>query len=101
MEWKGKIAGCHQWAMKAAIRIVQQQTTEERNHAATLDSNGVGLNSFDAETVTTIVRQFEQCGWITHKQADTLRRRMPKYAGQLYGIVYGNANSSKPVKEKA
>lgn len=90
MEWKGKIAGNQNWALRAALRIVSLQTEEERNVGATVSSNGVGLNAFDAEIVTSIVEQHLKGRRLTKKQSDLLRRTMPKYAEQLYRIVYEN-----------
>jgi len=99
-EWRGKIAGNQNWALRAALRICQQQTDEEQNTRATLESNGVGFTAFDAEFVTSVVQQHLEGKRLTKKQSDALRRIMPKYAGQLYRIVYGNADSSKPSQEK-
>lgn len=91
-EWKGKIAGHWQWALKAAIRIVELQTPEEQAYSATLESNGVGLNAFDAELVTSIVMQFKERKRITTKQMGILQARMPKYASQLYGLTHDQSN---------
>lgn len=90
MEWKGKIAGNQNWALRAAIRVVGLQTEEERNVGATVTSNGVGLNAFDAEIVTSIVQAHLSGRRLSKKQSDVLRRTMPKYAEQLYRIVYEN-----------
>lgn len=89
-EWKGKIAGNQNWALRAALRLVTLQTEEELNVGATLASNGVGFNAFDAEIVTSIVKQHQAGRRLTKKQSDLLRRTMPKYAEQLYRIVYEN-----------
>lgn len=100
-EWKGKIAGNQNWALRAAMRMVDLQTEEEKNTRATLTRNGVGLNSFDAEIVTSIVGQHREGRRLSKKQSDTLRRIMPKYSEQLYRIVHNDGDSSKPVEEKA
>lgn len=86
-EWKGKIAGNQNWALRAAIRMVDLQTEEEKNVGATLSSNGVGLNAFDAEIVTNIVKWHLDGKRLSNKQSDALRRIMPKYASQLFRIV--------------
>jgi hypothetical protein len=96
-EWKGKIAGNQNWAFRAAVRMVELQTEEEKNVGATLSSNGVGLNAFDAEIVTNIVKWHQQHGRLTKKQSDALRRIMPKYAAQLFRIVNdSNKKDEKP-----
>lgn len=87
-EWKGQIAGNQNWALRAALRIFKYQTTEEADFGATLESNGVGFNGFDANFVTSVVKQHLEGRRLTKKQSDALRRIMPKYAEQLYRIVY-------------
>lgn len=86
--WKGKIAQNDGWALRAAMRIVDLQTAEEVASRATLSSNGVGLGAFDAEIITSIVQKYRSTGKLTRAQLDVLRRKMPKYAGQLYRIVH-------------
>lgn len=86
--WKGKIASDDRWALRAAIRIVEQQTVEEMASSATLESNGVGLGAFDADIVTSIVRKHQAGVRLTRKQLDVLRRTMPKYAAQLYRLTH-------------
>lgn len=86
-EWKGKIARHDNWALRAAIRIVEQQTAEEQASSATLQSNGVGLGSFDADIVTSIVKKHQAGIRLSRKQLDSLRRIMPKYAAQLYRLT--------------
>lgn len=98
-EWKGKIAGNQNWALRAALRIYHQQTPEEQNSEATLESNGLGFGAFDAQFVSSVVKQHLEGRPLTKKQSDALRRIMPKYADQLYRIVYGNADSSKQVEK--
>lgn len=90
-EWKGKIAGNQNWALRAALRIFRYQTTEEADFGATLESNGVGFSGFDANFLTSVVKQHLEGRRLTKKQSDALRRIMPKYAEQLYRIVYEKA----------
>ena len=40
-EWKGKIAGNQNWAFRAAVRMVELQTEEEKNVGATLRATGL------------------------------------------------------------
>lgn len=87
-EWKGKIARHDNWALRAAIVIVEQQTAEEQASSSTLESNGVGLGSFDADIVTSIVKKHQAGLRLSRKQLDVLRRTMPKYAGQLYRLTF-------------
>lgn len=87
-EWKDKIRNNPRWCWRAALRLVELQTEEERNVRGTLDSNGVGLNSYDAEFVTDLVNQHMEGRRLTPKQLASLQRTMPKYAGQLYRLVF-------------
>lgn len=88
--WKDKIAEEPQWALKAAIRIYQQQTPQEKRADMQLDSNGVGFNMVDAPVISPIVKK-----WLQHKDPSVLtaqeiyqlRVRMRKYAGQLYDLI--------------
>jgi hypothetical protein len=99
--WKGKIAQNDQWALRAAIRLVQLQTAEEVASSATLDSNGVGLGAFDADIVTSIVLKYTAGIKLSRGQLDVLRRKMPKYAGQLYRLTNPRpGNSTTGCKKK-
>ena len=99
-EWKGKIAGNQNWALRAAIRMVEMQTEEEKNVGATLVGNKVGLNAFDAEVVTSIVKQHQAGRLLSKKQSDLLRRLMPKYSDQLYRLTNdANSGNEKPTGE--
>lgn len=93
-EWKGKIAGNQNWALRAALRIFGYQTREEADFGATLESNGIGFNGFDANFLTSVVKQHLEGRRLTKKQSDALRRIMPKYAEQLYRIVYEKPKSA-------
>lgn len=86
--WKANIASRDTWAFRAALRMVEMQTGEERNIRGTVSSNGVGLNAYDAEFVTSVIDQHMSGRRLTKNQLFHLRRVMPKYAGQLYGLVF-------------
>lgn len=88
-QWKAKISTCDTWAFRAALRLVELQTQEERNIRGTVESNGVGLNAFDAEFVTDVINQHMSGKRLSRSQLLSLRRIMPKYAAQLVRIVYG------------
>lgn len=92
--WKKKIKTNPGWALRAAIRIYQSQTQEEQCSHATLDSNGVGFNSFDSPVISPIVDRYLRTKVIEGKSIYQLQRRMPKYAGQLYKIV-GDTNATR------
>ena len=92
--WKKKIATNPGWAIKAAIRIYQNQTQAEQSSHATLSSNGVGFNSFDSPIISPIVDRYLRTQRIEGAAIYQLQRRMPKYASQLYKIV-GATNEAR------
>lgn len=85
--WRARISSNDKWALRAAIRIYQSQTPEEQNSHATLDSNGQGFNAFDSPVVSPIVERYLRTGLVSTGSLQQLKRRMPKYVGQLYKLV--------------
>lgn len=85
--WKDKIQTRPGWALRAAVRIYQQQTDLEKTQSHTQESNGVGFNSFDAPVITPIVQEYLRSRRFGIESQRILMRRMPKYANQLYKLV--------------
>ena len=74
--WKNRIAQSDRWAIRAAQRILRVETDDQH-----VDK---GLNRIDRVIVVSILSQ----PTMTRKQLNTLRKVMPKYAGQLYRITH-------------
>lgn len=82
--WKDKLGTNIGWAVRGLMAIYKNQTDEEKNTKATLDSNGLGFTGFDAELLTGIAEQYKKTGALYPGQKRVLLKRMPKYANQLY-----------------
>lgn len=87
--WKEKIKTDPRWAIRAAMRIHKEQTLDEQNSHQTIESNGVGFNSHDAEIISSIVIRFNRRKFLTPGECKVLHKSMPKYAGQLYRLTQG------------
>ena len=73
---------------RALLRIYAAQTSDEQATQGTRHTNGVGFNSVDAPTLTSIAQRCMQYGGtLTPKQTDLVRRRIRKYARQLADIA--------------
>jgi len=78
-----RLAGNDRWAVRALLRIYQNQTADEQCREATIERNGIGFTGPDAEILTSFARQYQQRGRLTEKQMTILRRRIPAYARQI------------------
>ena len=71
------------WALRALMRIYQNQTADEQCREITIERNGIGFTGPDAEILTSFARQYQRRGCLSPKQMIILRRRMPAYARQI------------------
>jgi hypothetical protein len=69
-----RLASNDRWALRALMRIYQNQTADEQCRETTIERNGIGFTGPDAEIMTSFARP---------KQMIILRRRMPAYARQI------------------
>ena len=77
----------------ALNRIYQNQTSEEQFGEETIERNGVGFNSADAEILTSFVNGLKKYGSLTPKQKEIARKKMPKYAGQIFEYLKETYNN--------
>lgn len=68
---------------RALLALYEKQTREEQDAEQTIDHNGVGFNGVDAELLTSFAKQLQGGRFMTPKQDEWLRQKMPKYASQL------------------
>ena len=88
-------------ALKRALeRIHSFQTRDEQDHAQTAYSNGEGFNGVDANILTSFHDQLEQKGYLSKKQMELLRKKMVKYARQLFKYSIDNMlkDLGKPIR---
>lgn len=83
---KEKLKSDDAWAKRALIRIFEFQTTDEKVAEHTKDHNGVGFTGFDGELLTSFAKQLNRRGYLSERQMDVLRGKMPKYWRQLVAI---------------
>lgn len=88
--WKEKLATEPAWALRALIRIYEEQTPTEQDYEVTAYHNGVGFTGIDADILTSFAKQYQRKGELSPKQMDLLYKKMPRYAGQLYRLTYPN-----------
>jgi hypothetical protein len=73
--------------MTGLLKILGNQTSDEQRNENVKYENGVGFNRVDAYILTSIANQYTKQGFISPKQLEIVRKRMPKYAGQLYTLL--------------
>ena len=84
-----KLGSDDRWAKKALERICQGQLPDELDDQQTRYTNGVGFNSNDASILTDIHESsMKHGGHMTQKMLAVVKRKMPKYAGQLLRSDY-------------
>ena len=75
-----RLANDPRWALRALIRIYQNQTTDEQSKDAAIERNGIGFSGPDAEILSSFARQYKRRGGSSKRQMVILRRRIPAYA---------------------
>lgn len=70
-------------AAKACTRIFEYQTAAEQETESTRFYNGVGFTGSDAGILSSFAKQINRGRQLSEKQNYILKKRMPKYAGQL------------------
>ena len=78
-----RLASNDRWALRALLRIYQNQTADEQCREATIERNGIGFTGPDAEILSSFARQYQRRGCLRPKQMAILHRRIPAYARQI------------------
>ena len=87
---KTKLATDPVWAVKALVRIYQEnQTADEQASKATTHDNGIGFSGCDAEFLSSLAEAQLKYGRLTDKQMSFVLKKMPKYARQV--IAFSDA----------
>lgn len=63
-------------------KIVENQTNDEKQRLCTTAKNGTGLNMTDAPYVTSLYYKIRSGIHLSERQADALRKMLPKYRRQ-------------------
>ena len=72
------------WALKALVRIFNEnQTAEEKAADVTREDNGIGFTGTDANFLSSLAKQYQLRGTLSAKQMNCVFKQMPKYHAQV------------------
>jgi len=98
---KEKLEKDDRWAARGLLLLYSKQTPSEKKKKSTVNINGKGFNSYDAEILTLAAKKllhnggdgehacnslqapFSLSAYMSPKLADAVKGKMPKYAAQL------------------
>ena len=83
---KNKITTNDAWAVRALMRIYDNQTSEEQNESQTKNDNGIGFCAIDANFLSGVAQFYKKNGFLSAKQKAVLKKKIGKYASQLYMV---------------
>lgn len=84
---KKKLSTDEAWALRALVKIHEFQTMDEQASGVTREANSVGFSGCDAEFLTSLTRQYLTRGSLSPKQVGFVFKKMPRYWGQIKGLV--------------
>jgi hypothetical protein len=95
---KEKLMADNVWLERGILAIYEYQTSYEQRIEGTVEHNNVGFNSCDGQILSSFAKWIkggEKYGKpmgsrLSIKQAAIARKKMAKYAGQLYRIAHGD-----------
>lgn len=94
-EMKNLIATNDTVLYRSLIVLYNGQTADEKACGETTHNNGVGFNGVDAPILTSFAEFLIRARFLTQKQKDLARKKLPKYVKQLVRI----ANEMEAQKE--
>ncbi len=83
---KEKLASQKVWALKALMKIYDNQTSDEQEHESTHYHNDIGFTGADAEILSSFAKFYKRTGFLTTKQMVYVYKKIPKYWAQLVKI---------------
>jgi hypothetical protein len=87
---RDRIAVSDLWLYRGILAIYKGQTQDEKSARTTSHDNGIGFNGADAEILSSFAEQIITRRSLSPRQREIARRKMGKYAGQLFRIAEGN-----------
>lgn len=85
---RGKLAMNQQWAIKAMVRIYDEnQTTEEKQSQDTIHDNGIGFSGADSFILSSFSEQVKAGRNMSDKQMAIIFKKMKKYATQVIAFI--------------
>jgi hypothetical protein len=98
---KMKLATDKAWALRALVRIHEFQTQSEQATGTTHEANSVGFSGCDAEFLTSLTRQYLTRGSLSDKQMGFVFKKMPRYWGQIKGLIPADQLATLVAAEQA
>ena len=87
------------WALKALVRIFQEnQTAQEQAAEVTREDNGIGFTGTDGNFLSSLAKQAIARGSLSDKQMVYVFKKMPKYHNQV--ITMSNMEQLKALVAK-
>jgi len=81
---RGQLGTNPAWALKALVRIFQEnQTAEEQQIETTKEDNGIGFTGTDGNFLSSLAKQYIARGSLSEKQMAFVFKKMPKYSKQV------------------
>lgn len=106
-----KLITDNNWLFKGILAIYARQTASEQSYGETVEDNGVGFNSADANILSSFATQISE--WnstpvarrrfatpLSVKQVEIARKKMKKYAGQLAAIANANTGQTPEPRQR-
>ena len=81
---KEKIEKSDKAVMAALLRVYGWQTEDEKRIGETREHNGRGFNGTDAEILSSFAKQLISRQFLSPKQIALTRKKIKKYAKQIY-----------------
>jgi len=81
------------WVRRGLKAIYKMQTEDEKLMQVTTEDNGVGFSGVDAELLSSFAEQLNARGSLSPKQMVYARKKMAKYAKQLWTLAYEKAEA--------
>ncbi len=94
VEIKSNLAEDDRWVIRGMLAIYEKQTADEKEIKATTEHNGVGFSGCDAEILSSFAEQWIQRGSLSPRQMEILRKKMQKYASQIWTLCVIKAERS-------
>lgn len=84
---------------RALLIVYDNQTASEKTRGETVEHNGVGFSSRDAEFLTDVAKKYQHYGrWASEKQLNAVRRCVRRYHKQvLEHMIKTNPDARKIV----
>jgi hypothetical protein len=83
---------------RALLIVYDNQTASERAQGQTIEHNGVGFSSRDAEFLTNVAQKYKQYGrWASERQLKAVRRCVRRYHKQVLEHMLATKPEAKKV----